>query len=82
MKLKAIFSRKRICARCGEQIKQTHRWHQRHHRFLWFRWTTFEHLSCQHPHLSVYGIVQIRFEDNLARDVHHHGKVDAGSRIE
>jgi hypothetical protein len=52
MKLKAIFSRKRICARCGERIKQTHRWKQRHIRLLFWVLTVPEHRSCHHPHMN------------------------------
>ena len=49
MKLKAIFSRHRICSRCGEQIKQTHRWRQRHIRLLFWTLTLAEHRSCWNP---------------------------------
>jgi hypothetical protein len=49
MKLKALFSRKRICARCGEHIKQTHRWHQKHIRLLFWTLTLPEHRNCWNP---------------------------------
>ncbi len=52
MKLRALFSRHRICWRCGERIKMTHRWHQRHFRLLLWTLTVPEHRSCQHPHLN------------------------------
>ena len=52
MKLKAIFSRHRICARCGERIKQTHRWHQRHIQLLFWTLTVPEHRSCHQPHMN------------------------------
>ena len=52
MKLKALFSRRRICFRCGEQIKQTHRWHQRHIRLLFWTLTLPEHRNCLHPRKS------------------------------
>jgi len=46
MKLKAIFSRRRICARCGEPIASTHRWRQIRIPVLFWTLTLFEHRNC------------------------------------
>lgn len=41
-----------LCGRCGHPILMTHRFRLVHHRFLFFRWDTFEHRHCHHPHLD------------------------------
>ena len=44
--------KKRICTACKTPIKQTHRWRQTHHRFLFWTWRSYAHHNCQHPDMG------------------------------
>ena len=52
MKIKALFSRHRICGRCGKPIKQVHRWKYVRVRLLFWVIEWPQHRNCVQPHLS------------------------------
>ena len=52
MKLKSLFSRQRICGRCGKPIAKVHRWHLRRLRILFWTLAWPEHRDCYQPHLN------------------------------
>ena len=43
---------KRVCHNCNRNILKVDRWHQTWHRFLWWRWKTYEHFNCADPSMG------------------------------
>ena len=47
-----FFGPHRVCFRCGERIKQRHRWHYVRRNFLFWVLEHTEHRNCANPHLT------------------------------